>query len=97
MTSTNPVQFVIRACDGFTSDLYKAALSAPGRSLRCSIDGGYGQVPNFGNFEKVILVAGGSGASFTFSIALDLIEESRAQKATKSIDFIWTVRHHGRS
>ncbi|CEJ56738.1 hypothetical protein PMG11_02936 [Penicillium brasilianum] len=39
----------------------------------------------------VILIAGGSGASFTFSIALDLIESPTT--AVKSIDFIWAVRH----
>jgi predicted ferric reductase len=96
MASTNPVHFVIRAHDGFTRDLHDAAQSSPGRSLRCAIDGGYGQVPKFENFEKVILVAGGSGASFTIPVALDLIKESRITKATKSIDFIWIVRHHGK-
>lgn len=95
MASTNPIHFVIRAHDGFTRDLHDAALSSPGRSLRCAIDGGYGQVPKFWNFEKVILVAGGSGASFTIPVALDLIMECGITKATKSIDFIWIVRQHG--
>lgn len=44
-------------------------------------------------FDKVVLVAGGSGASFTFAIALDLIDASK--KTVKSIDFIWIVRHQG--
>lgn len=79
--------------DGFTRDLYKAAQASPGKSLRCSVDGAYGQVPNFKVFDKVVLVAGGSGASFTFAIALDLIEASK--KAVMSIDFIWIVRHEG--
>ncbi|KGO74387.1 FAD-binding 8 [Penicillium italicum] len=91
LVSSNPSEFVIRVYDGFTRDLYKAAQEAPGRSLRCSVDGAYGQVPNFKVFDKVVLVAGGSGASFTFAIALDLIEASN--KAVKSIDFIWIVRH----
>jgi NAD(P)H-flavin reductase len=85
---------VIRVYDGFTRDLYKAAQSSPGRVLRCSVDGPYGQVPNFRRFEKVILVAGGSGASFTFSIALDLVEKS--DTTIKSIDFIWAVRQQGK-
>ncbi|KGO45244.1 FAD-binding 8 [Penicillium expansum] len=91
LVSSNPSEFVIRVYDGFTRDLYKAAQEAPGRSLRCSVDGAYGQVPNFKVFDKVVLVAGGSGASFTFAIALDLIEASN--KAVKSIDFIWIVRN----
>lgn len=93
LLSSNPSEFVIRVYDGFTRDLYKAAQASPGRSLRCSVDGAYGQVPNFKVFDKVVLVAGGSGASFTFAIALDLIEASK--KAVKSIDFIWIVRHQG--
>ncbi|CAG8909126.1 unnamed protein product [Penicillium egyptiacum] len=91
LLSSDPSEFVIRVYDGFTRDLYKAAQEFPGRSLRCSVDGAYGQIPNFKVFEKVVLVAGGSGASFTFAIALALIEASN--KAVKSIDFIWVVRH----
>ncbi|KAJ5177779.1 FAD-binding 8 [Penicillium coprophilum] len=91
LVSSNPSEFVIRVYDGFTRDLYKAAQQSPGKSLRCSVDGAYGQVPNFKVFEKVILVAGGSGASFTFAIALDLIATS--SKTVKSIDFIWVVRN----
>ncbi|KAJ5776867.1 hypothetical protein N7520_000113 [Penicillium odoratum] len=90
LLSSSPSEFVIRVYDGFTNDLYKAAQEAPGKSLRCSVDGAYGQVPNFKSFDRVVLVAGGSGASFTFAIALDLIESSI--KTVKSIDFIWIVR-----
>jgi predicted ferric reductase len=93
LLSSDPSEFVIRVYDGFTRDLYKAAQEFPGRSLRCSVDGAYGQIPNFKVFEKVVLVAGGSGASFTFAVALDLIEAFN--KAVKSIDFIWVVRHQG--
>lgn len=96
MVSVDPVQFVIRVYDGFTRDLYKAAQLSPGRSLRCSVDGGYGQVPNFRVYDKVILVAGGSGASFTFAVALKLIEKTAEKSATKSIDFIWTVQYDGK-
>ncbi|KAJ5812229.1 hypothetical protein N7474_008530 [Penicillium riverlandense] len=93
MVSADPVQFVIRVYDGFTRDLYKAAQSSPGQSLRCSVDGGYGQVPNFRVFDKVVLVAGGSGASFTFAVALKLIENIAEKRAAKSIDFIWAVQY----
>lgn len=94
MLATEPSEFVIRVHDGFTQDLWRYAEKAPGRRLRCSIDGGYGQVLDFKPFDKVILVAGGSGASFTFAIALDLI---RAKSEVKSIDFVWAVRSQGSS
>ncbi|CAG8928199.1 unnamed protein product [Penicillium salamii] len=93
LVSSDPPEFVIRVYDGFTHDLYKAAQQKPGSSLRCSVDGAYGQIPNFKAFEKVILIAGGSGASFTFAIALDLIKSSTT--AFKSMDFIWVVTDQG--
>lgn len=94
LLSSTPSEFVIRVYDGFTRDLYKAAQQASGMSLHCSVDGPYGQVPYFKNFDKVVLVAGGSGASFTFAVALDLIESTT--EVVKSIDFIWIVRNHGK-
>jgi predicted ferric reductase len=93
LLSSSPTEFVIRVYDGFTNDLYKTIQEAPGRSLRCSVDGPYGQVPNFNVFDRAVLVAGGSGASFTLAIALDLIEASA--RSVKFIDFIWIVRGSG--
>lgn len=94
MLSSNNTEFVIRVYDGFTHDLYKAAEKAPGKSMRCSVDGGYGQVPDFNVFDKAVLVAGGSGASFTFAIALDLVKKSASK--VKAIDFVWIVRNRGK-
>ncbi|PYI00747.1 hypothetical protein BO78DRAFT_424196 [Aspergillus sclerotiicarbonarius CBS 121057] len=91
LLSSSPPEFVIRVHNGFTRGLYKAVQQAPGRSLRCSVDGAYGQVPNFRVFDKAVLVAGGSGASFTFAIAMDLITSTC--KTVKSIYFIWIVRY----
>ena len=95
LVSSYPPEFAIKVYDGFTRALYRHAQERPGVPLRCSVDGAYGQVPNFQLFENVILVAGGSGASFTFSIALDLIRSS--VKTVKSIHFIWVVRYDGKS
>ncbi|KAJ9332848.1 hypothetical protein DTO027B5_5458 [Paecilomyces variotii] len=91
MLTTDPPEFVIKVHDGFTRDLWKYVSGEHKRDqkLRCSIDGGYGQVLNFKQFDTVILIAGGSGASFTFAIALDLI---RRKSDVKRIDFIWAVR-----
>lgn len=97
MVSTDPVEFLIRQYDGYTHDLYKLAHEQPGCVVRCSVDGGYGQVPNFMDFDKIILVAGGSGATFTFAIAINLIRQCAAANVTKSIDFIWTVRYTSKS
>ncbi|KAE8329874.1 ferric reductase like transmembrane component-domain-containing protein [Aspergillus sergii] len=92
MVSSSPPEFVIRAYDGFTRDLYYLAHKKQGQLLRCSMDGEYGQVPDFMEFDKVILVAGGSGASFTFAIALGLLEELSSHNTSKQIEFLWAVR-----
>jgi NAD(P)H-flavin reductase len=87
---------VVAAYDGFTNDLHTYALKHPGDSLSASIDGPYGAIPNFATVaDKVIFVAGGSGASFTFGVALDMIKNLGDSTKT-TIDFIWTVKEQGK-
>lgn len=97
MVSSEPVEFLVRPYDGFTRELYQIACRQSGEPVRvrCSIDGPYGRVPDFSNFDRVVLVAGGSGATFTFAIALDLIKKYGAAGSNKTIDFIWTVKSYG--
>lgn len=95
ITSTKPLELVVAAYDGFTSDLHAAAVKNPGQTLKASIDGPYGNIPNFANFTKVVLIAGGSGASFTVGIAIDLLRKLGTSQTT-TIEFIWTVREPGK-
>ncbi|KAH8685737.1 ferric reductase like transmembrane component [Tricladium varicosporioides] len=92
ITSVNPLKLVVKAHDGFTRDLHRAALEAPGRVLRASVDGPYGTQPNFTTFNKVVLIAGGSGASYTFGVVIDLLRKIGQSKGT-SIEFIWVVKN----
>lgn len=96
LVSTNPVEFVLKAYDGFTSDLLKHALEAPDARLRCSLDGPYGATPDFKTFDKVVLVAGGSGASFAFAIATDIVRNVHPAKKI-SVDFVWVVKFQGQT
>ncbi|TVY20703.1 Ferric/cupric reductase transmembrane component 2 [Lachnellula arida] len=91
ISSTKPLELVVAAYDGFTRDLHAAAVKNPGQTLKASIDGPYGTIPNFANFTKVVLIAGGSGASFTFGIAIDLLRKLGTSQTT-TIEFIWTIR-----
>ncbi|KAK6580737.1 hypothetical protein PZA11_006973 [Diplocarpon coronariae] len=91
-SSKTSLTLVVSAHSGFTDDLYKYALQNSGTSLRASIEGPYGAIPNFSKVaDKLILIAGGSGASFTFAVALDTLNKL-ADKPNTTIDFIWTVR-----
>jgi predicted ferric reductase len=94
IVSTDPVEFVIMSYDGFTSALHTFAKSKPGGKLRASIDGPYGSNPDPMKYDKTILVAGGSGVTFTLSIALDMIRKM-GQHDTKEVVFIWIVKQKG--
>lgn len=94
-TSPTSLELVISAYDGFTHELHEYAVKNPGISLRASIDGPYGALPNFAKVaDKIVLIAGGSGASFTFGIALDALKKLEESSKT-TIDFVWAVREQG--
>jgi NAD(P)H-flavin reductase len=95
LVCTDPIEFVVRARNGFTSDLYQCAQKSQGAMLKCSLNGGYGQPPDFQSYDSVLLIAGGSGASFTFAVALDL-SRNPGPRPPSNITFIWVVREHGK-
>lgn len=96
MVSRDPVEFVISARDGFTKDLFKAACEKPGRKVRAGIEGAYGHVPDVTGYERVMLFAGGSGATFAFALAVEWARTSKDVERKESVDFIWSVRTVGK-
>lgn len=93
ISSIAKTEFVARKRKGFTSDLHTYALQHPNVQLRVGFDGPYGAVPNFRTFERVVLLAGGIGASFTFAIAMDFIRQTKQKHMrTKSVEFVWVVK-----
>lgn len=95
IVATEPMEFVVNAHSGFTRDLRKYAEANPGASLRVSLDGPYGTFPDPMAFDKVVLVAGGTGATFTFGLAVNMLERMGPQ-STQNITFIWSVKKHGK-
>lgn len=96
IAGTEPMEFVVNAYDGFTRDLHQYAVANPGARLRASVDGPYGTFPDpmASEFDKVVLIAGGSGATFTFGLANNMLERM-GPNSTKNIVFIWAVKSHG--
>jgi predicted ferric reductase len=94
--STTPFEMVVAAHDGFTRDLYTHARENPGQVLKASVDGPYGTVPDFTLYSKVLLIAGGSGASFACGIAVDLLRRLGDSTST-TIEFVWVVKEQGKS
>ncbi|KAK7741890.1 hypothetical protein SLS62_010901 [Diatrype stigma] len=96
IASTNPLELVINTYSGFTKDLHNFANAKPGATLKASLEGPYGTNPDPMDYDKVVLVAGGSGATFTFGIAADMLGRMN-EESKQRIDFIWSVRKHGAS
>lgn len=95
IVSTDPLEAVVSSQDGFTRDLFSLASRTPGAQLTASCDGPYGTLPNFAKFDHAILIAGGSGATFTFGVALNLIQKMPSNGAKPVSHFIWVIRHQG--
>ncbi|KAH7266621.1 ferric reductase NAD binding domain-containing protein [Fusarium solani] len=92
IVATNPLEFIVAAHDGFTQTLHKYALQSPGIKLKASVEGPYGAFPDASEYDKVVLMAGGSGASFTVGAALNMLEKLR-EEDEKEVEFIWMIKN----
>lgn len=88
------LELVIKAKSGYTKGLHDYATTHPGRPMHASIDGPYGSVPDTAKYDKLVLIAGGSGAAYTVGL-LNRVMHSSGRMASQSIDFIWAVRSKG--
>ncbi|KAI1465918.1 ferric reductase NAD binding domain-containing protein [Daldinia caldariorum] len=93
IVANEPMELVINTYSGFTKALHKYALKNPGASLKVSVEGPYGTLPDPMDFDRVVLVAGGSGATFTFGMAADMLARM-SENSKQRIDFIWAVKGH---
>ncbi|KAI3342438.1 ferric reductase NAD binding domain-containing protein [Ustulina deusta] len=91
IVANEPMELVINTHSGFTRDLHRYASQNPGASLAVSVEGPYGTFPDPMEYDKVVLVAGGSGATFTIGLAADMIRRL-SPDSTKKIEFIWASR-----
>ncbi|EGV61574.1 Ferric reductase [Yamadazyma tenuis] len=91
--SENELKFIIIPKRGLTKSLYDKIDSC--LSEKVYIDGPYGGCSrNHHTFEKVYLIASGSGVTATMSFLTDLAQkiESGENKVTKEVTFVWVVR-----
>jgi ferric-chelate reductase len=74
-----------------------------GAQVQVMIDGPYGGCSvDLGDFESVLLVAGGSGATFTLGLLDDIVGRCirlgrKGGERTRRIEFAWCVRSFGNS
>ncbi|KAI1116360.1 ferric reductase NAD binding domain-containing protein [Nemania sp. NC0429] len=91
IVATEPMELIINTYSGFTRDLHLFAAKNPGASIRASAEGPYGTFPDPMDYDKVVLVAGGSGATFTVGLAADMLRRL-SPDSPKKIEFIWATR-----
>lgn len=96
ISSSDRIEFVIRAQKGFTLDLHKYALKHPYKQVKAYIDGPYGAVPDFKRMNKVVLFAGGSGGAFLFPIAVDIVRNAH-RSAVAHLELVWVIKDERKS
>ncbi|KAH7345171.1 iron reductase [Rhizoctonia solani] len=102
LPSSTGITLGIRAVGDWSRALNKLATDqgADGR-MTVMVDGPYGGLTlDLGDFESVLLVAGGSGATFTVGVLDDIVgrvvRHRRAKgEKTRVIKFAWFVRSYG--
>ncbi|CAH6720944.1 ferric/cupric reductase transmembrane component 7 [[Candida] jaroonii] len=92
------VKFIVVPKRGLTGTLYQEIENNTSNVVDKDvyIDGPYGGCSRDHNsFEKVILIATGSGITATLPFLLDLVEKIKSgeNKTTRRIEFIWIVRY----
>ena len=107
-------KLLIRVREGVTRRLYnmaqddaEAILSSdnfPSRSIYAWSEGPYGNLHHLNEYETLLLVAGGSGVSFTLPIMLDIVRRRKTMVspsgssepvATSRVTFLWIIRDEG--
>ncbi|EED82571.1 hypothetical iron reductase [Postia placenta Mad-698-R] len=83
--------FLVNVRGGFTKRLAERAQK--GEKVKVLVDGPYGLTPNLKDDDEVVLVAGGSGVTYTLSTFLGVVNDVRAGKsACRKLVWIWAIR-----
>ncbi|KAG2095879.1 FAD-binding domain-containing protein, partial [Suillus discolor] len=83
--------FLVNVQGGFTKKLKEVA--AKKEAIKVFVDGPYGPSPDLGSYDTCVLVAGGSGVSYTLPVFLNIIERVRKGKSSCTrVVFIWSIR-----
>ncbi|EJD48534.1 hypothetical protein AURDEDRAFT_112965 [Auricularia subglabra TFB-10046 SS5] len=90
------LSFIIKGRGGFTNRLLTQAQFSRGTGrniVTAFVDGPYGSPPDLTAYSTAILIAGGSGVSYTISMLENLIQQARKNtSAVKRVAFIWSIR-----
>ncbi|KAG7095016.1 hypothetical protein E1B28_005810 [Marasmius oreades] len=83
--------FLVNVREGLTRRLAERASETD--TIRIYVDGPYGSSPDVISYDTSVLVAGGSGVSFTVPLFLNTIEQVRKGKSRcRRVIFLWCIR-----
>ncbi|KAK6710074.1 hypothetical protein SNK05_004549 [Fusarium graminearum] len=95
-TKTQDLQLTIKTKTGLTRDLNdwarRTGLRGDTGGLRVMVTGPFGAVPNWKQYENLVLVAASTGGSFTTPILEDLLS-SQSPGCIRTISALYIVRH----
>lgn len=89
------LELVMKSHRGFTKAVHSFASRYPSCITWAAVDGPYVSLPDLENYDHLILIAGGSGAAFTFGLMNRIISEPDRFRP-HSIQFVWSVRRRGK-
>lgn len=87
------IQLVARTLSGTTAIL--STLAKGPQPTPLLIEGPYGssaKFPDFANYDRILFIAGGVGATFTLPIYIDILQRAAKGEPMPATRFVWTVR-----
>ncbi|KAK8858407.1 hypothetical protein IAR55_002634 [Kwoniella newhampshirensis] len=92
--TSNEAIFLIRVHSGFTKRLLQALDSGLTDSVPLYLEGSYGYPHSLDSYSTVVLVAGGTGVTFTSSHLLQILANARKGiSAVRHLHLVWHIRH----
>ncbi|ODN81314.1 ferric reductase transmembrane component 4 [Cryptococcus wingfieldii CBS 7118] len=93
-STSNAASFLIRVHSGFTKRLMHALHSDVEEGLPLLIEGPYGYPHSLDSYSTVVLLAGGTGVTFTSSHFLQILQNAASgRSAIKHLHLVWHIRH----
>ena len=94
VVNNDPLEIVLAAQNGLTQRVNELANLDPGMSVRATWDGPYGRLPRTTLYHRILLVAGGSGGSWTMALAMTILDRLPTNSSLQ-LEIIWVVRTNG--
>lgn len=93
--SRGDVVFLVKGQTGFTRRLINRLEADVDDQLNCYLEGPYGTPHDLNHFGSAVLIAGGTGITYSISHLMEIVRQSKAgNSAVARVRVIWNIRHH---